>query len=134
ISLRNECKLIESKIDQLNAALAQLEYHPGTFMRLEPREVNDREIADFRRSLRECLDESLENTPEANEARFLRIQKLVSRLGDKENVRWRDKVIDVRHWYDFGAREVEKESGQTRSFYEDSAGQSGGEKAKLAFT
>ena len=133
-SLRSECKQIESKIQQLNVALAQLEYHPGTFMRLEPREVNDPEIADFRRSLRECLDESLENTGEANEARFLRIKKLVERLADKDNVRWRDKVIDVRHWFDFAAREVEKESGQTRSFYEDSAGQSGGEKAKLAFT
>jgi uncharacterized protein YPO0396 len=133
-SLRNECKQIETKIGQLNVALAQLEYHPGTFMRLEPREVNDREIADFRRSLRECLDESLENSDEANEARFLRIKKLVERLGDKDNTRWRDKVIDVRHWFDFAAREVEKESGQTRGFYEDSAGQSGGEKAKLAFT
>lgn len=133
-SLRSECKQIEGKIEQLNAALAQLEYHPGTFMRLEPREVNDREIADFRRSLRECLDESLENTEEANEARFLRIKTLVDRLADKENARWRDKVIDVRHWFDFAAREVEKENGQTRSFYEDSAGQSGGEKAKLAFT
>jgi uncharacterized protein YPO0396 len=133
-SLRHECKQIEGKIDQLNAALAQLEYHPGTFMQLEPRDVNDREIADFRRSLRECLDESLENTDEANEARFLRIKKLVERLGDKENARWRDKVIDVRHWFNFAAREIEKESRQTRSFYEDSAGQSGGEKAKLAFT
>ena len=133
-SLRNECKQIEGKIEQLNVALAQLEYHPGTFMRLEPREVSDREIADFRRSLRECLDESLENSEEANEARFLRIKKLVDRLGDKDNTRWRDKVIDVRHWFDFAAREVEKEGGQTRSFYEDSAGQSGGEKAKLAFT
>ncbi len=133
-SLRNECKQIECKIEQLNVALAQLEYHPGTFMRLEPREVNDREIADFRRSLRECLDEALENSDAANESRFLRIKQLVERLADSNNTRWRDKVIDVRHWFDFAAREVESESGETRSFYEDSAGQSGGEKAKLAFT
>ena len=58
----------------------------------------------------------------------------MERLGDKDNTRWRDKVIDVRHWFDFATREVEKESGQTRSFYQDSSGQSGGEKAKLAFT
>ena len=133
-SLRNECKQIERKIDQLNVALAQLEYQLGTFMRLEPRDVNDREIVDFRRSLRECLDESLENTEAANEARFFRIKQLVERLADKDNTRWRDKVIDVRQWFNFAAREVEKEGGQTRSFYEDSAGQSGGEKAKLAFT
>jgi uncharacterized protein YPO0396 len=134
IELRKECKQIEGKIEQLNQALSQLTYNAGTFMRLEPREVNDREIADFRRSLSECLDESLENTPEANEARFLRIEKLVERLANKDNTTWRDKVIDVRRWYDFSAREIEKESQQTRSYYEDSSGQSGGEKAKLAFT
>jgi uncharacterized protein YPO0396 len=103
-------------------------------MRLEPRQVQDVEIEDFRRSLRECLDESLQNTPEANEARFARIQKLVERLGDKERTRWRDKVIDVRNWYSFAAREVEKETEATRSYHEGSSGQSGGEKAKLAFT
>jgi uncharacterized protein YPO0396 len=139
-ALRQECKHIEQKIRQLNVALAALDFQadangqPATFMKLEPREVNDREIGEFRRRLRECLDESLENTDAANEARFLRIKKLVERLSDKENTRWRDKVIDVRYWYDFAAREVQRDTGQTRSYYEDSAGQSGGEKAKLAFT
>ena len=139
-ALRQECKHIEQKIRQLNVALETLDFQaeangqPATYMKLEPREVNDREIGEFRRALRECLDESLENTDAANEARFLRIKKLVERLSDKENTRWRDKVIDVRYWYDFAAREVQRDNGQTRSYYEDSAGQSGGEKAKLAFT
>lgn len=133
-SLRNEGKQIEEKIEQLNQALGELEYHPGTFMRLEPRPVSDREINDFKRSLRECLDDSLDNSDAANEARFVRIEKLVNRLADTEKTRWRDKVIDVRRWYDFAAREVHRESGETQSYYEDSSGQSGGEKAKLAFT
>lgn len=132
--LKEEAKQIEDKIRQLNGALGQLEYRDGTMMQLEPRASTDREITDFQRSLRECLDESFEGSPEALEARFLRIEKLVNRLADKEKTRWRDKVIDVRRWYDFAAREVEIESGETRSFYEDSSGQSGGEKAKLAFT
>ncbi len=139
-ALRQECKHIEQKIEMLNKALSQLEYregteqHEGTHMRLEPRPVQDREIEEFRRALRECLDESLENTSEANEARFLRIQTLVERLADNEKTRWRDKVIDVRNWYNFAAREIERESGRTRSLHEGSSGQSGGEKAKLAFT
>ncbi|MGE0605932.1 MAG: ATP-binding protein [Pirellulales bacterium] len=139
-ALRQECKHIEAKVRQLNVALASLDFQtesngqPATYMKLEPRQVNDRDIAEFRRALRECLDESLENTEEANEARFLRIKKLVDRLADKENTRWRDKVIDVRFWFDFAAREVQRSDGKTRSYYEDSAGQSGGEKAKLAFT
>lgn len=133
-SLRSEGKQIEDKISQLNQALGELEYRPGTSMRLEPRPVNDREISDFQKSLRECLDDSLDKSDEANEARFLRIENLVNRLADSEKTRWRDKVIDVRRWYDFAAREVDRETLETHSFYEDSSGQSGGEKAKLAFT
>ena len=139
-ALRQECKHIEEKVRQLNVALAALDFQtessgqPATYMKLEPREVLDRDIAEFRRALRECLDESLENTDEANETRFVRIKKLVERLADKENTKWRDKVIDVRFWFDFATREVQRIDGKTRSYYEDSAGQSGGEKAKLAFT
>tara|TARA_R110002095_G_scaffold152237_1_gene131885 strand:- start:17176 stop:20580 length:3405 start_codon:yes stop_codon:yes gene_type:complete len=132
--LRTEQKQIEEKIHQLNSALKKVNYSPATYMRLKPSHVNDREIEDFKRSLRECLDESLEQTPEANEVRFLRIQSLVQRLSDKEMSSWRKKVIDVRNWYNFVAEEIVFESGETRSSYDGSSGQSGGEKAKLAFT
>jgi len=132
--LREERKQIEEKIAQLNEALANVEYDRGTLMRLEPRPVQDREIDDFRRSLRECLDESLEPTEEAHEARFGRIKNLVERLADKERTAWRNKVIDVRNWYNFMALEVERDTQVIRSCYDGSSGQSGGEKAKLAFT
>lgn len=132
--LRQECRELEDRIEQLNVALAQLDYRTGTFMRLEPRPISDRQIDDFKRSLRECLDESLENTDDANEARFVRIQELVQRMADKDEARWRDRVIDVRNWYSFAAREIDRETNETRGFYEGSSGQSGGEKAKLAFT
>lgn len=133
-SLRSEAKQIEEKIGQLNKALGELEYQPGSFMRLEPRPVKDREILDFQRSLRECLDDAMDGSDAANEARFLRIEQLINRLSDTEKTRWRDKVIDVRRWFDFAAREVDRASDNTLSYYEDSSGQSGGEKAKLAFT
>ena len=132
--LRQERKHIEDKIAQLNGALAEVNYNEGTFMRLEPRPVQDAEIDEFRRGLRECLDESLEHTDEANEARFLRIKALVERLADKDRSVWRNKVIDVRNWYDFAALEIDRETKKIRSCYDGSSGQSGGEKAKLAFT
>lgn len=133
-ALREERRQIERKIEQLNEALSDVVYNPGTFMRLQPRQVQDREIDDFRRSLAECLADSMEHTDEANQARFSRIQKLVERLGDKERTTWRNKVIDVRNWYDFAAQEVERETQTLKSCYDGSSGQSGGEKAKLAFT
>lgn len=130
--LQKERTQIVDKIELLNMCLRQLPYRPGTIMRLEPRPVRDMEIAAFQGMLKECLAGTFEGTPEADEARFTRIEKLIERLRDEE--RWRDKVTDVRRWYDFAAREIDAETGAERSYHEDSTGQSGGEKAKLAFT
>ncbi|HIK94103.1 MAG TPA: hypothetical protein EYG03_19335 [Planctomycetes bacterium] len=130
--LERERYAIEDKIDLLNQALMQLEYRPGTHMKLEARLVKDREIRDFRNELHACLDDAFAASFEADEARFVRIQNLIQRLRDED--RWRSKVIDVRRWFDFAAREIDEATGEERSYYEDSTGQSGGEKAKLAFT
>ena len=130
--LEKERYEITDKIDLLNKALSQLEYNPGTHMKLEARGVTDREIREFRLELDECLDDAFAASFEASEARFVRIEKLISRLRDEK--RWRNKVIDVRRWFNFVAREFDDTTGEERSYYEDSTGQSGGEKAKLAFT
>lgn len=131
-AFQSERTEIESKIDLLNQSLQKLEYRRGTHMRLEPRPVRDGEIAEFQNALKECLAGTFEGTLEADEARFLRIEKLIARL--REDQRWREKVTDVRRWFDFAARELDRSTGAERGYYEDSTGQSGGEKAKLAFT
>lgn len=131
--LENERQEIRDKIEQLNAALMLLEWKPGSYMRLEPSDVQDREIQDFRRELAGCLSGTLDGTSEANEATFVRIEKFVAKLRDDGNTRWREKVIDVRNWFNFAAREIVKSTGEGRSFYDGGTGQSGGEKGKLAF-
>ena len=131
--LETERQEIRDKIGQLNTALKLLQWKPGTFMQLEPSDVQDREIQDFRRDLAGCLSGSFDGTPEANEATFLRIEKLVQKLRDEGNARWREKVVDVRNWFSFAARELVAETGEVRSFYDGGTGQSGGEKGKLAF-
>ncbi|MBI3861036.1 MAG: AAA family ATPase [Planctomycetia bacterium] len=133
-SLEQERRGIESKIDLLNESLKKLEYRPGMHIQLEPRPVRDAEIAEFQAKLRECVDGYFEDSAEANEARFVRIRDLVVRLRDEENRRWRDKVIDVRRWLNFTAAVIDRQTLKPVSVYEDSTGQSGGEKAKLAFT
>jgi uncharacterized protein YPO0396 len=132
-SLENDRQEIRDKIEQLNGALRMLKWKAGTFMRLEATDIADREIHDFRRELANCLSGTLEGTPEANEATFVRIEKLVAKLRDPANDRWRDKVVDVRNWFNFAAREIVAATGQSRSYYEGGTGQSGGEKGKLAF-
>lgn len=131
--LEDERQEIRDKIEQLNTALLLLEWKTGTFMRLEPTDVQDREIQDFRRDLAACLTGTLDGSPEANEATFVRIEKFVAKLRDDGNTRWREKVVDVRNWFNFTAREIVKETGEPRSYYDGGTGQSGGEKGKLAF-
>lgn len=131
--LENDRQEIREKIDQLNEALKRLEWKPGTFMQLEPSDAPDREIQDFRRELSGCLSGTLDGTPEANETTFVKIERLVIKLRDEGNERWRQKVIDVRNWFNFAAREIVEETGESRSYYDGGTGQSGGEKGKLAF-
>jgi uncharacterized protein YPO0396 len=131
-ALNAERTEIESKIESLNQSLRQLEYRPGTHMKLEAKLVRDREITEFRQTLGNCLEGSFGGVLAQDEARYVEIEKLVVRLREEE--RWRNKVTDVRRWFDFAAREIDCQTGDERSYYEDSSGQSGGEKAKLAFT
>ena len=133
-ALQQERRKIEDKIELLNISLKKLEYRPGTHIQLEPRQIRDVDIAGFQGRLRECVDGSFEETAEANEAQFKKIQELIARLRDDESRKWRDKVVDVRRWFDFVAVVIDRETEKSVSVYQDSSGQSGGEKAKLAFT
>jgi len=133
-ALEQERRDIERKIELLNVSLKKLEYRPGTHIQLEPRPMRDPEIAEFQGKLRECVEGSFEDSAAANEARFLRIRELVIQLRDEGNRRWREKVTDVRRWFDFMATVVDRQTLKVVSVYQDSSGQSGGEKAKLAFT
>ncbi len=133
-ALEQERRGIEDKIELLNVSLKKLEYRPDMHIQLQPRAIRDAEITDFQSRLRECVEGSFEDSAEANEARFERIKELIIRLRDDETRRWRDKVTDVRRWFDFVAAVINRHTQETESFYQDSSGQSGGEKAKLAFT
>ncbi|MCA9054478.1 MAG: hypothetical protein KDA75_11615, partial [Planctomycetaceae bacterium] len=132
--LEQERRVIEDKIELLNLSLKKLEYRPDTHIQLQPRPVRDAEIIDFQTRLRDCVEGSFDDSAEANEARFLRIRELIVRLQDDDTRRWRDKVTDVRRWFDFVAEVINRHTLKSVSVYQDSCGQSGGEKAKLAFT
>ncbi len=132
--LTNEREEILTRIATLNRCLETIDYDPlaGTYMQLDPKPVRDKEIDEFQKLLRDCLSDAFDGAFETDEARFQKIEGLIDRLRDEP--RWREKVTDVRRWFDFGARETVRASGEERGYYSDSMGQSGGEKAKLAFT
>ncbi|MDF1754150.1 MAG: ATP-binding protein [Verrucomicrobiales bacterium] len=129
--LQEESREIKTNIRLLNDALRTLPYGTGTHMQLVPDDVNDPEILKFRVQLRDCLANATEKTMEAHEERFKEIEKLINDLRDD---RYRNRVTDVRRWFDFYAAVIDTETGLEKSRYTDSSGRSGGEKAKLAFT
>ena len=131
-NLSTEKTHIEDRIQLLNQSLRQVPFGNGSHMRLVAREVRDPEIKKFQQDLDACVSGQFEGTLEADEARFQQIESLINKLRDEE--RWRLLVTDVRNWFDFAAVETDDLTGAERSYHDDSAGQSGGEKAKLAFT
>ncbi|WP_417848841.1 ATP-binding protein [Thalassoglobus sp.] len=114
--LEQERRVIEDKIELLNLSLKKLEYRPDTHIQLQPRPVRDAEIIDFQTRLRDCVEESFDDSAEANEARFLRIRELIVRLQDDDTRRWRDKVTDVRRWFDFVAEVIDRHTLKSRAF------------------
>jgi uncharacterized protein YPO0396 len=132
-SLETERQEILEKIAQLNQALKLLEWKSGTFMQLEALDSHDREILDFRREISACLTHALHDAKSIPETSFTKIHQLLTKLQDDSSSRWREKVIDVRNWFTFAAREIVRETGEVRSYYDGGSGQSGGEKGKLAF-
>lgn len=131
-NLNTERTEIDDRIQLLNASLRQVPFGTGSHMRLVAKPVRDAEIMKFRQELDACVNSQFEGTLAADEARFKQIESLITNLRDEE--RWRLKVTDVRNWFDFAAVETDDATGEERSYHDDSAGQSGGEKAKLAFT
>lgn len=131
-NLQKEEREIKSNINLLNNALREIEYDTGRHMQLEAASVSDPEILKFQRQLRECLADSFDASLEAQEARFKRVETLIADLRD--DTRFRDRVTDVRRWFNFFACVIDNGSGEEVSRYSDGSGRSGGEKSKLAFT
>lgn len=73
------------------------------------------------------------------EEKFNEVKALIDRFKGKVNgpeidLRWRNKVTDVKQWFDFTASEHSREDDSQVDYYEDSGGKSGGQKEKLAYT
>ncbi len=137
--LERECDDIESRIAAINISLRETEYNPGTYIELKAERTQDADIRGFREELKQCLAHSLGEEELYNEQRFMRVQALISRFNGREGMvdmdrRWTAKVTDVRNWYIFSAIERYREDDSEKEYYAGSAGKSGGQKEKLAYT
>jgi len=135
--LESHSKQIKKKIDEINKHLKEIEFNKGTYIELSSDPNSDKEIGEFKKDLRNCFDGILDVVSDAyNEDRFTMIKKILDRFmsNDNKNIEWTKKVTDVRNWFLFGAIERYSEDNKEKEYYSDSAGKSGGQKEKLAYT
>ena len=132
---------IEERIRVINASLAGIEYDRshGTYIELVSMPSSDPSVRDFQTELRACISGGESGSDLYTEQKFLQVKALLERLQGREgqtelDSRWREKVTDVRNWFEFGAKERWRADGAEREFYRDSSGKSGGQKEKLAYT
>jgi uncharacterized protein YPO0396 len=104
-----------------------------TYLKIE---ANDRplpEVQEFKQNIKQALSHAWSGEREYAEERFLALRKLVDRLSQENEKRWRDSVLDVRRHVEFIGREID-ESGVEVEVYRSGAGKSGGQRQKLATT
>ena len=139
--LAREREQIKERITRINESLAQIDYNPGRYIRLEARASPDAEIRDFQNELRACTEGALTGSEDAqySEAKFLQVKHIIERFRGREGQteldrRWTAKVTDVRNGFMFAASERWREDDSEHEHYSDSGGKSGGQKEKLAYT
>jgi len=137
--LEKERRKIEDKITAINQSLHQIEYNTGSYIKLLADLALDVDVRDFRSELKSILENALDSEDMYTEERFLKVKSIMERFRGREGQveqdrRWMNKVTDVRNWYNFSASERWRESDEEKEYYSDSAGKSGGQKEKLAYT
>ncbi|HKK75729.1 MAG TPA: ATP-binding protein [Saprospiraceae bacterium] len=128
---------IEEKIESINQHLREINYNKGTYIRIISEAVRTDDIMGFKQDLRACLDNIYGDSEDIyTEEKFFQVKKLLDRFaGETEaDSRWTKRVTDVRQWYTFGADERYRETDESKEYYSDSSGKSGGQKEKLAYT
>lgn len=139
--LDKECREIGEKIARINQSLRDIDYNAGTFIELVTEQARDAEIREFQKQLRECLGGTLsgQDAEFYTEHKFLQVKAVIDRFNGREgmpdiDMKWTKKVTDVRNWFEFLVYERWRENNEIKETYSDSAGKSGGQKEKLAYT
>ena len=140
--LNRQSDLIRERIGIINRSLVDVDYNPDRYIRLEPEPTPNAEIKEFRSDLRACTDNAVSPDPDDDqysEQKFLQVKRIIERFKGREgqteaDQRWTRLATDVRNWYTFSASERWRADDTEYERYADSAGKSGGQKEKLAYT
>jgi uncharacterized protein YPO0396 len=142
--LNKQADVIRERIDTINASLVDVDYNPGRYISLQAQITPHQEVRDFRAELRACTDGAVsagtgDGDDQYSEQKFLQVSRIIERFRGREGQteadrRWTRFVTDVRNWFLFSASERYREDDTEYEHYADSAGKSGGQKEKLAYT
>jgi uncharacterized protein YPO0396 len=141
--LNRQAELIRERIDTINGSLVDVEYNRDRYIRLEPEQTPNVEIRDFRSDLRACTEGTVspgaDGDDQYSEQKFLQVKRIIERFRGREGQtdadrKWTALVTDVRNWFVFAASERYRADNAEHERYADSAGKSGGQKEKLAYT
>lgn len=120
---------IEADVAHLNQSLRAIPYSDGTYVQIDLKRTRDTDVREFQNMMASAVKAHQGSDLEES---FHRVKLVLDRL--KKDERWCKKVTDIRTWADFFVLELDRETDEQRNVYSDSAGLSGGQKAKLAFT
>lgn len=137
--LNDARKAILARMEVVNESLRQVPFNRNeertTYLQIQPKDRQLPEVRQFKQDILDALSHAWHDDPEAAEARFIELRRLVERLSsqDTELRRWRESVLDVRMHVEFIGREYD-EHGDEQDVLESGAGKSGGQRQKLATT
>jgi uncharacterized protein YPO0396 len=139
--LHKQEKLIRERIETINSSLVGIDYNEGRYIALLAEPTPNTEVREFQSDLRACTDDVIGAGADEqySEQRFQQVKRLIDRFKGREGFTdvdhtWTRRVTDVRQWFVFSASERWREDGSEYEHYTDSAGKSGGQKEKLAYT
>jgi uncharacterized protein YPO0396 len=139
--LNKHAEAIRDRIATINTSLVDIDYNDGRYIRLEAQLTDETVVRDFRTELRACTDDAVsgDTSDQYSEQKFLQVKGIIERFIGREgrteaDRRWTRYVTDVRNWYQFAASERWRADDEEYEHYADSAGKSGGQKEKLAYT
>lgn len=130
---------ISNSIAKLNESLSGINFNrmPDTYVQLRKQPVQaGSEIRQFRTQLLEALPQAAnwqQSSFEQKATHFTeKIHPLIQELDANEN--FRNRVLDVRNWFEFWADEKYRGTNELKKTYRQMGQLSGGEKAQLTYT